>query len=183
MMTKSRPKYRNKHIYINYGCGENYREGWINIDINPKVKTDILIKLNERLPFANELVDFILCDNVLEHLEPKDVLLLLKEFHRVLHPKGRIEIYVPHFTGILVKYLGHHKGYGVNSFCDERDMFNVIEEKLILISRCRTAGYKFMRFLNVLNPIFNINRTIQQISEKYLPGGFEEIKFVLEKKE
>jgi predicted SAM-dependent methyltransferase len=171
-------------IKLNFGCGSDYREGWVNLDIDRNVKADVYLKKGEKkLPFKNNSVRYILADNVLEHLSPLAVKNLLKEFERILVPGGRLKIYVPHFTGILTKYLGHYKGYGVNSFCDERDLFDVVKEELILISRCKTAGYKWLRFLNIFNPLFNFGgRGMQQFYEKFLPGGFEEICFIMEVK-
>jgi len=173
---------------LNFGAGNVHKpitEGWINADIDPATYPNVLIKRitrsGQRLPFKKNQFQYILADNVLEHLAPNEVRLVLKEFQRILQPGGRLEIFVPHFTGILTKYLGHIKSYGINSFCDERDMFTVLEEELLPISRCSTAGYQFLTFLNAFAPLFNMfGRTWQQIMEKFWPGGFEEIRFLME---
>ena len=166
---------------LNFGCGQVHLNGWVNADIDASVNPDILINPNAaRLPFLGNYFDYILADNVIEHLPEDKVRLLLEEFHRILRPGGRVEIYVPHFTGILTKYRAHYKGYGVNSFCDERDIFKVVWEEILPISRCSTAGYKFMRWLNWFTPVFNLGRPWQQIMEKFWPGGFEEYHVLLE---
>jgi len=165
---------------LNVGCGSVYKDGWINLDCNTKIKADVYADITKKLPFDDSTIDYILADNVIEHLKIEDVQLLLREFNRILIPGGTLEIYVPHFTGILTKYLGHQKGYGVNSLCDEREIFNVVYEQLILISRCKTAGYQGLRFLNIFNFILNsFGRTWQQICEKFWPGGIEEIRFLM----
>lgn len=169
--------------FLNFGCGQVYKEGWLNLDIDPTAKCDMVYNGKVPLPFKDNEFDYILCDNVLEHFDSREVRKYLEEFHRILAPKGQLEIYVPHFTGILTKYRAHWKGYGVNSLCDERDLFNVVKEELLPISRCSTAGYRWLRWLNWFSFLFNgFGRGWQQVCEKFCWGGFEEIRFVLEVK-
>lgn len=166
---------------LNFGCGQVYLEGVVNADIDPNLRTDVLLSRTLPLPFKDNSFDEILVDNVLEHFTPSKARKYLEEFHRILKPKGRIQIFVPHFTGILTKYRAHWKGYGVNSFCDDRDLFKVVFEQILLISRCSTAGYKWLRWLNMFNPLFNMfGRTGKQFFEKFWPGGFEEYEVIME---
>jgi predicted SAM-dependent methyltransferase len=168
---------------LNFGCGAIYKDGWVNADIDLKVKADVYLDVNQtNLPWSNNSFDYILADNVIEHLPEDKVRYLLHEFNRILVPGGKLEIYVPHFTGILTKYLGHYRGYGVNSLCDERDIFSVVKEEILPISRCSTAGYKWLRWLNWFKFLFNCSRGWQQICEKFTWGGFEEIHYILEAK-
>jgi len=164
---------------LNIGCGKVYINGWTNLDNNKEVKADVYADIEKKLPFKDKTFDRIICDNVLEHIPQDKIRGILEEFIRVLKLDGKLEIYAPHFTGILVKYLGHYKGYGVNSFCDERDLFKVVDKELILVSRCSSAGYKSLRFLNRFNFLFNFNKTWQQLCEKFWFGGFEEIHYTI----
>lgn len=168
---------------LNFGCGQIYKEGWINVDIDPNVRCDVLLKEGiDKLPLPGNYFDCILADNVIEHLPEDKVRILLEEFHRILRPGGHVEIYVPHFTGILTKYRAHYKGYGVNSFCDERDIFGVVKEEILPISRCSTAGYRWLRWMNGFKFLFNgFGRGWQQVCEKFCPGGFEEYHVILRK--
>jgi len=79
---------------LNLGCGDNYLEGYINIDCNRKVKADYYLNLEtDKLPFEDNKVDYILIKHVLEHIE--NITHLLNECHRVLKPSGIVEIEVP----------------------------------------------------------------------------------------
>lgn len=57
------------------------------------------------LPIESETVDYILCDNVLEHLPMADVPQVLFEIRRVLKPGGRAVIMVPDFTFIAKQFI------------------------------------------------------------------------------
>lgn len=175
---------------INYGCGSDYREGWINIDVIEETKwraegrhPDLLIAVHEDiLPFEDVSVDYILADNVIEHVERRRVHGLLMEFHRILKPGGVLEIWVPHFKGIMVKFVEHVRGYGINSFWFYERYFSIRQE-LLLATRSRCSTKRWMRCVNIFNPLFNWSNTFQQICEKYMPGGFDEIHYVMTKKD
>ena len=173
---------------LNFGCGNDYREGWINLDVAEEEKwqtgrrPDILIHASDTvLPLETDAVDYVLADNVLEHVERERVHGLLLEFHRILRPGGILDIWVPHFTGIGVKYLEHVRGYGVNSFWYYENYF-AFRQQLLLFSRSPCAVIRWPGKLNALNPLFNLSTGWQQICEKYWPGGFEEIHYVMTKK-
>ena len=83
---------------LNLGCG-NVRKPppWINIDKVKTAATDIVRDLTRGLPFEDQSVDEILCDNVLEHIGPEaDFVFVLNELYRVLKPGCFCTIIVPH---------------------------------------------------------------------------------------
>ncbi|WP_281238414.1 class I SAM-dependent methyltransferase [Flavobacterium praedii] len=81
---------------LNIGCGNDIKEGFVNLDITQLPGVDVVCDIeNSLLPFENETFEYIMCIDVLEHVDyPK----VLKEIHRVLKPEGIVEIRVPHFT-------------------------------------------------------------------------------------
>ena len=82
---------------LNLGCGNDIREGWINLDIASLEGVDIVHDLNILpLPFENEEFDYIICYDILEHIF--DYIPLLKELHRIVKKDAIIEIKVPHYT-------------------------------------------------------------------------------------
>lgn len=76
----------------NLGCGEDYREGWHNVDISPAVNPDQQFDLGEPpWPLPSAHFDVVRAQHVLEHLEtvPWD------ELARILQVGGRLEIVYP----------------------------------------------------------------------------------------
>jgi len=93
---------------LNLGCGLNKKDGYINVDINPKLGVDVVADVLKGLPFEDGTFDEVLCEHVLEHLwlPNEDVTGMekgceraLKEIHRVLVTGGRAIIEVPNHLG------------------------------------------------------------------------------------
>ncbi len=82
---------------INFGCGNDIKKGFLNVDKIRLKGVDKVMDL-DRFPYdlPDSSVDEILCKHLLLHV--KDVNKVIKEFHRILKPKGKLNIIVPHFT-------------------------------------------------------------------------------------
>ncbi len=88
---------------LNLGCGTDIREGFINLDIADLEGVDVVHNINILpLPFEDNHFDFIVCQDVLEHV---DLIPVMKELHRILKKDAEMQIRVPHFTS-------------ANSYCD-----------------------------------------------------------------
>lgn len=82
---------------INLGCGV-YREsgaGWINIDINPRAKPDIVRDVRRGLPFDDNSAAEVQTSHFLEHLDNDSLIFLVGEIYRVLGDGGAWSIVVP----------------------------------------------------------------------------------------
>jgi predicted SAM-dependent methyltransferase len=82
---------------LNLGCGNDIKEGYINID---KFNNTNGVDLNAdimKLPFKDETIDEVYISHVLEHFSFDGVQLIFKEINRVLMIGGDLEIYVPDF--------------------------------------------------------------------------------------
>jgi len=54
---------------------------------------------------------------------------------------------------------------------------------LWLVTRLSSCGGKhWARWANYFNPLFNWSIRVQGLSEKFMPGGFEEIHYLMTKK-
>jgi len=80
-------------LNLNLGCGADYREGWINYDL--EAKADVCGNCEEGLPFKDHSVDFVLASHVLEHVH--DLRALKKELHRVMKKGGVLVVVVPYY--------------------------------------------------------------------------------------
>lgn len=78
---------------LNLGGGSNTIEGGLTVDLDPRA--DSYVNVTERLPFADAYFDFILLEEVIEHVDKETGLALLRECHRVLAPGGVIRLTTP----------------------------------------------------------------------------------------
>ncbi len=96
---------------LNLGCGEDKKEGYVNLDWSPLVAPDVVHDLNKLpYPFPDDSFDLIEAYHVLEHLEKP--FLIMGEFHRILKPGGKVHIKVPHFSRGLT-HAEHEHGFDV----------------------------------------------------------------------
>ena len=83
---------------LNLGSGSRIFEGFVNIDQSPGHGVDLVYNLDEcadtRLPFEDNVVEFILLSHVLEHL--KNPLPLFQEMWRISKPQAIARVSLPH---------------------------------------------------------------------------------------
>jgi hypothetical protein len=82
-------------IRCHLGCGERKREGWVNIDIDNKVKPDFVADAKDLNMFEDEAVDEIECCHLFEHFTYPDAVTALKEWYRVLKKGGKLSLELP----------------------------------------------------------------------------------------
>lgn len=100
---------------LNLGCGNNYLQGYINVDRMPGI-ADIVHDLDEiPYPWPDNSVDEILMRHVLEHLQ--DIRKVMDELWRLLRPRGQLVLYVPHFSHFqALTHPEHRHAFHYNSF-------------------------------------------------------------------
>ena len=97
---------------LNLGCGQFPKAGYVNLDVSPLSKAEILHDLNAfPYPFEANAFDLIEADHVLEHLA--DPFGVMRELHRISKPGGQIQIRVPHFSRALT-HPQHKAGFDVS---------------------------------------------------------------------
>jgi SAM-dependent methyltransferase len=81
---------------LNLGSGTDIRKGWINLDRSALPGVHVVHDIEELpLPFPSDSFDYVLCQDVLEHV---DYIPLLRDLWRILRAGGTLHIRVPHFT-------------------------------------------------------------------------------------
>jgi len=81
-------------LKLNIGCGDWYRDGWVNTDIDPLVKADHHCSMHV-LPFHSESVSEIFAGHVIEHDSREMSPVILAEWFRVLKAGGRLTVVIP----------------------------------------------------------------------------------------
>jgi predicted SAM-dependent methyltransferase len=81
---------------LNAGCGEDHRNGWLDLDVDPDVEPDAVWDLEETpWPFADNAFTKVLMDNVLEHIRPRKRTEVINESRRVTTPTGEVIVRLP----------------------------------------------------------------------------------------
>ncbi len=81
---------------LNLGSGTDIRTDWVNLDRSALPGVNVVHDIEQLpLPFPNDSFDYVLCQDVLEHV---DYIPLLRDLHRILRSGGALHIRVPHFT-------------------------------------------------------------------------------------
>lgn len=126
---------------LNLGCGDDYRDGWINADIRGNVNPDVLVDLDQLpLPFKNSTFEEILLDNVLEHV--KDQFAVLQELHRIAEAGAKITFRGPHWNsrGAWIDPT-HTRPFSVKTF------EHYLVEDLFEVERISATRIRFGRLL------------------------------------
>jgi predicted SAM-dependent methyltransferase len=106
------------HKCLNLGSGNDYRDGWVNVDLHSSM-ADVRHDLSKApWPFPDAHFDYAYADQVLEHI-PLSVdgrngyYSFLRELCRVLKPSGVAYIGVPHGkdAGATWENLGHTRPF------------------------------------------------------------------------
>jgi SAM-dependent methyltransferase len=92
---------------LNLCCGDDVRDGYINIDVRKTKPNVLIIDLEKELlkPFPNNSVDEVIAKDCVEHISWRRVEDLLKDIHRVLKCGGRVYIQVPDLEAIAKKVI------------------------------------------------------------------------------
>lgn len=103
---KARAYRQSTGLLLHLGCGKNYKEGWVNVDIG-RHKIDVNLDLRRTpLPFPSSSCKMIYSEHVLEHFTyPEPATSILKECYRLLEPGGILNIVVPDGEMVVNAYV------------------------------------------------------------------------------
>lgn len=81
---------------LDLGCGMTPKSGYVGVDIDPPAGA-IQHDLTDPLPIEAGIVDEIVCEHVVEHLDRSDVVSILNECCRILRDDGIMRVAVPDY--------------------------------------------------------------------------------------
>ncbi len=99
---------------LSIGCGPvDFGKDWIHVDgvDYPHLDSYDIVNLEQ---YEDNTFEVIYASHVLEYFDRAEVLVVLKEWSRVLKPGGKLRLAVPDFTEMVKLYL--EKGYKLESF-------------------------------------------------------------------
>lgn len=146
-----------KDLLVNVGCGYRPLPGWVNVDI-ARGYADVVWDIRKGLPFNDQSCAAIFCEHVIEHLSKEDGLNLLREFYRILQPRGVVRISTPDAGRFLRSYVNddgffNHPGFGdrvenpldrINKMMRENGQHLWVYDEASLIVALSLAGFSEM---------------------------------------
>ena len=104
------PHVDGNAVYLHLGCGYVNHPKFINIDVIPLRHIHYVRNIDNLSIFKDYSVDLIYASHCLEHFPFSAVPIILKEWYRVLKPKGILRLSVPDFKLLLKIYneTGHN---------------------------------------------------------------------------
>jgi len=94
-------------VKLNLCCGDDVREGYVNIDVRKTKPNVLVIDLERELlrVFPDSSIDEIVARDCVEHISWRRVENLLRDIHRVLKPNGVLFMQVPDLEAIARKII------------------------------------------------------------------------------
>ncbi len=85
---------------LNIGCGDLRYENLLGIDVRKTPAVDVQADIR-KLPFKDNSIDNIVAEDVAEHFRRAELMVVLKEWHRVLKSNSVLRIKTPYFSFIV----------------------------------------------------------------------------------
>lgn len=92
-------------ILVNFGSGPYPLAGWINVDLDPAGRPDVVADLSRTLPFADACADAIFSEDFVAQLDPPALRGFLAECRRMLKPAGTIRVLTPDLARFARMFL------------------------------------------------------------------------------
>ena len=178
---------------LNLGCGAVKKPGYINIDIDPVFRPDIIHDLETfPYPFQGDTFDRIEADHILEHLG--NAFGVVRELHRISKNNGTIVIKVPHFSRGFT-HSEHKRGFdvtfayyftpsftwgyqGVELKLEKTTLHWFAQPYLKKTVLPKPAYYFSLAFGKILDILANASPIVCSRIWCFWVGGFEEIEFI-----
>ena len=95
---------------LHLGASNNALDGWLNTDIFPNHSSIVYLDATKRFPFKDNTFDYILSEHMIEHVEYRAAIAMLRESFRTLKPGGRVRVATPDLRVLLGAALGGKNG-------------------------------------------------------------------------
>jgi len=95
-------------IRLHLGCGPKYIPGWLHVDVADYPHVTIRHAIDSLPMILDGTVETIYICHAFEHFMRREAPRVLREWYRVLAPRGVLRLAVPDFAAITAHYQEHH---------------------------------------------------------------------------
>lgn len=92
-------------VLVNLGSGPYPLAGWINVDLDPAGRPQVLADFSRPLPFRDASVDYLHSEDFVAQFAPDALERFLAECRRVLKPHGALRVLTPDLERFMRTYL------------------------------------------------------------------------------
>lgn len=85
---------------INFGCGYDYRDGYLNVDVDPACEPDVLIINDDYSVLPADSFDEVMANDVLEHIPRSQTAAVLLDWSEYLVIGGSLHIQTSSILGV-----------------------------------------------------------------------------------
>lgn len=173
----------NKGIRLNLGSGGDYKQGFVNIDVNAR-KADIHLDfIKEGIPFPDSSVDEVYCKNLFEHV-PNPLNFLL-EIKRVLKKGAKATIVTSNASYIIYHFprkKAYHDSYNLNHPVEDQHYFMFQKGHLVAFTKRAEMKLKKLEYY-ISNENSGRDRKFQKILGAILGPkfGYSDYMWIVEK--
>ena len=157
MKQKSKKYLKPKITKLNIGCGRKKLDGFVNIDISKEVNPDVIVNIEEGLPFENNSFEYIYSKNALEEIRPQYWDFVLREICRVSKNGCILELDL-NFDNLYQRTrANHYRTFSWDSFfCFEEGQKTLYSAPLILRNLKKRPNV-FVRLFYSLFPFLKVS--------------------------
>jgi predicted SAM-dependent methyltransferase len=134
---------------LNLGGGSNCIPGSLTVDISPRA--DAYVDITQELPFADNSVDFIFCEEVIEHVKFPIGCQLLRECYRILKPNGTLRLSTPDLDWFVGRLTQPNACLEINSIFYEHE-HRYLYTRQALLDVCKETGFINLKHSTYKNP-------------------------------
>jgi len=170
---------------LNLGCGKKYLEGYFNCDKSFEVTPDIVLNLENPLPFQSNTIKEVVGDHILEHIH--NFVPLMKELHRICKDKALLKFKVPFYLSVGAfsdsTHVRFFTPFTFNDLISAEFAYEFETEGMFKIKKVRLIyGSGIASKINwFMNPLINLNHRVYcKLFAGIIPAS--EIEFELEVK-
>jgi len=174
---------------LNLGCGSQKLRGYLNVDVEKKVKPDLVHNfVLKPLPFKDGVIDEVVMFHTIEHIRKLFHETVFTEVYRVLRPGGLFIVSYPDFAETASRWLNNFQGkrkfwehtiFGLQGYKSDYHVCAVtpieLEQLLKLVGFSRTdskpeKGQEFNKVTFAIKPKKPVNRAYEaQVGADRLP--------------
>jgi predicted SAM-dependent methyltransferase len=89
---------------LHLGCGKRFLKGFVHVDIEKFSHVDFVSKLHELEAFPGNSISEIYCSHAISYYSRSTIDQVLREWFRILAPKGKVFLTAPNFDSLIQIY-------------------------------------------------------------------------------